>query len=878
MNNSEEHQKTQKGKIGLCGLVTKFKPHSNLVLSYQDIHLIKNSPYFDPKWYKKEYLLDTKENPHKHYLYSGFKMNYDPSPLFSTEAYYQANPDVYAAEMNPLLHYEKFGRIEGRLLELEQVSIIKKSPLFDADWYRQRYMGNLKVSPYSHYLSIGKESGFCPSKEFSSIRYYLRHPLVRQNKLDPLIHFEKYGRIEERKYRINYPPFDKVTEDEQAKIKHLQDNRIEDQFNKDCSHLILFLVPERDAITGGLMSICSIATVSNSLKNIHNSDVMIATMPHPKTFANYSNFESEHDIFRFDQIPSYFKKLTNLIIHLPEVHLRNFIEQLEPEQISWLQNITQLKINILNQNNTYMPRPQVVDLLRYLTNDLTMTCAHKKYCVPQLRTAYDMPVHWLSASNLIEYNYRSFEQKENLLAYSPDENEFSSAIISQIQESIPTLKTLKIDKLSYDQYRALISQAKWIISFGEGIDGYFVEGIRCGAVPFSVHNHVFFDKAYESLPNIYNSYNDMFENIVNDIQSWDNPNEFRSLNDRLRTIDRHEYDDGTYRQNIRLYYEGKYTYKFDEVVKKRQSLLSREPLVSIVMATYNGDRFLKKQLDSLSALTYPNIELIISDDASTDQTLEILQAFSVNYPYKLLENKNHNGLVENFTKAIQVAQGEFIALCDQDDVWMPDKIETLLEHVDEFDVISGSYLVIDEKDNYHPEIVMHEVYEASRHGTYQLADFLEENPILGCASLIQKQLIDKCLPIPKGVLYHDWWIMINAVLRGNGVGYTDKLVLNYRQHGKNTALKTFNDHNFYQKLFKFYELIKDEFVDVLNKHDHFELMCVRNRFALEELFRKIAPVEAVNFLKKNQHSFTDRFINILSKKLSEFTPVSDGNE
>jgi glycosyltransferase involved in cell wall biosynthesis len=843
-----------------------------------DLKVIRESKYFDSKWYKKKYLENTNENPERHYLHTGFKMNYDPSPLFSTGTYYHENPDVLASGMNPLLHYERYGRKEGRLGESAAMDILTNSPLFDAEWYHQQYMRNEKGSPYSHYLAIGSKRGFCPSKEFSSIRYYLRHPLVRQNKLDALIHYEKFGRIEERKYRLNYHPFDEVTEDEQARIRQLQDKRIKDQFNKSSSHLILFLVPERDAVTGGLMSICSIATVTNALKMIHNSDVIVATIPHRKTFANYSSFDTEHDIFRFSQVPKYFSKLTNLIIHVPEVHLKNFLEQLEPEQISWLQNIDQLRINILNQNNTYLPRPQTVDLLRYLTNDLTMTCAHKKYCVPQLRTAYDMPVHWLSASNLVNYHYRGYEQKENLLAYSSDKNEFSSAIINRIQESIPGLKTQKIEKLSYDQYRELISQAKWTISFGEGIDGYFIEAIRCGAIPFAAYNPTFFDEAYEGLPNIYDSYHDMLENIVRDIQSWDNPTDFSIFNDKLRAIDRREYDDEVYKKNVQLYYEGKFTYGFDEVLQKRQTLLDRKPLVSIVLATYNGERFLKCQLESLSALTYPNLELIVCDDASTDGTLDILRDFRVNYPYKLIENENHSGLVKNFTKAIRVAQGEFVALCDQDDVWLPDKIETLLEHVDDFDVISGSCMVIDEKDNYHVEAVMHDVYEDSHHDVYQLSDFLDENPILGCASLIRKQLIDRCLPIPEGVLYHDWWIMINAVLRGNGVGYTDKVVLNYRQHGENTAFMTFNDHNFYRKLLRFYDVLEDEFADILDKHDYFNLMCVKNRFALEEIFRQYTPVQAANFLKKNQQSFTDRFINILSKKVSEFPPSGTGKK
>lgn len=843
-----------------------------------DLKLIRESKYFNSKWYKEKYLEDTNESPWRHYVESGYKLNYDPSPLFSTEAYYQANADVLTSGMNPLLHYEKYGKKEGRVIESAEVSLLRASPLFDAEWYRRHYMGNENGSPFIHYISVGKEKGFCPSSEFSSIRYYFRHPLVRQNKLDALTHYEKFGRAEERKYKLNYHPFDEVTKDEQSKIRQLQDNRIKNQFDKDSSRLILFLVPERDAVTGGLMSICSIATVTKSLKAIHNSDVMVATIPHLQTFANYSNFDTEHDIFRFSQVPEYFPKITNLILHLPEIHLKNFIEQLEPEQISWLQNIEHLTINILNQNNTYMPRPQVVDLLRYLTNDLTMTCAHKKYCVPQLRTAYDMPVHWLSASNLVKYHYRDYEQKENLLIYSSDKNEFSSEIINRIQENIPGLKTQKIEKLSYDQYRDLISRAKWTISFGEGIDGYFMEAIRCGAIPFAAYNPTFFDEAYEGLPNIYDSYHDMLENIVKDIQSWDNLKDYQAFNDQLRAIDRREYDDEVYKNNIQLYYEGKYTFGFDEVAKQRQALLDRKPLVSIVMATYNGERFLERQLQSLSALTYPNLELIICDDASTERTLEILRAFRVNYPYKLIDNEIHHGLNENFTKAIQSAQGEFVALCDQDDIWLPNKIEILLEHVDEFGVISGSCMVIDEKDNYHTEAVMHDVYEDSHHDVYQLSDFLDENPILGCASLIRKQLVDRCLPIPEGVLYHDWWIMINAVLRGNGVGYTDKVVINYRQHGKNTAFMTFNDHNFYKKLLRFYDVLEDKFADTLDKHDHFDIMCVRNRFALEEVFRQYAPVLAANFLKKNQQAFTDRFINILSKKLAEFPPSGAGRK
>src|SRR5688500_10348209 len=94
------------------------------------------------------------------------------------------------------------------------------------------------------------------------------------------------------------------------------------------------------------------------------------------------------------------------------------------------------------------------------------------------------------------------------------------------------------------------------------------------------------------------------------------------------------------------------------------------PLVSIALCVYNGEKFLREQLDSLVNQSYPNIEIIASDDRSTDASLLILQEYADRYPYfKFGQNEQNLGYVKNFEKVISLCSGDLIALSDQDDIW-----------------------------------------------------------------------------------------------------------------------------------------------------------------------------------------------------------------
>ncbi|NLD21375.1 MAG: glycosyltransferase [Bacteroidales bacterium] len=111
--------------------------------------------------------------------------------------------------------------------------------------------------------------------------------------------------------------------------------------------------------------------------------------------------------------------------------------------------------------------------------------------------------------------------------------------------------------------------------------------------------------------------------------------------------------------------------------------IDKIPSVSVVIATYNGEKYLKEQLDSIITQTYPIYEIIISDDQSTDGTMQVVEEYSNKYPYvKGFVKPIKNGLNENFMYGFSKATGDYIAYCDQDDIWLPTKIEVQMAAIE----------------------------------------------------------------------------------------------------------------------------------------------------------------------------------------------------
>ena len=103
--------------------------------------------------------------------------------------------------------------------------------------------------------------------------------------------------------------------------------------------------------------------------------------------------------------------------------------------------------------------------------------------------------------------------------------------------------------------------------------------------------------------------------------------------------------------------------------------------ISVALTTHNGDRFLREQLDSLYSQTMVPDEVVVCDDCSTDHTMEILDEYAVKYGLRYYRNEPALGVNANFFRAISLCDGDYVCICDQDDVWMPHKIKTLVEAV-----------------------------------------------------------------------------------------------------------------------------------------------------------------------------------------------------
>jgi len=203
-----------------------------------------------------------------------------------------------------------------------------------------------------------------------------------------------------------------------------------------------------------------------------------------------------------------------------------------------------------------------------------------------------------------------------------------------------------------------------------------------------------------------------------------------------------------------------------------------KPLVSIAVATYNGEQYLIEQLDTLVNQTYTNIEIIISDDGSTDGTTKILKDYEKKYSFiSIKENAAPHGIKRNFENALKYCRGEYIAFSDQDDIWMLDKIEKLVNNIGNHALIYHDSLFVDTNANSLGRTFSSDLRCYS--GTNSEA-FLLCNCVSGHALLFNRKLLPIVLPFPNA-RHHDWWLAFRATENG-GVQFFDEVLVHYRQH------------------------------------------------------------------------------------------------
>jgi glycosyltransferase involved in cell wall biosynthesis len=224
-------------------------------------------------------------------------------------------------------------------------------------------------------------------------------------------------------------------------------------------------------------------------------------------------------------------------------------------------------------------------------------------------------------------------------------------------------------------------------------------------------------------------------------------------------------------------------------------MTSVQSRISIALCTHNGGRYLTSQLDSLISQSVLATELVASDDGSTDETLDILQEYAKRSPFKVKVHRNtgKHGAVSNFSYAITLCEGDYIALCDQDDVWASHKLHTLLASMQAIEARLGqsipilvhSDLAVVDRDlrPIHPSFWAYSGIDPDRQS---LAQLLAKNTVTGCTFMANRALVERALPIPDGAAMHDHWLALVAAAFGHIEAVPETLVA-YRQHGCNTV-------------------------------------------------------------------------------------------
>ena len=243
-------------------------------------------------------------------------------------------------------------------------------------------------------------------------------------------------------------------------------------------------------------------------------------------------------------------------------------------------------------------------------------------------------------------------------------------------------------------------------------------------------------------------------------------------------------------------------------------------MISVCMASYNGERFIKKQIGSILSQLSPADELIISDDGSTDETVNIINTLKKNDNRIILlthtKNENLKNIknsksfyfaTSNFENALKKAKGDYIFLSDQDDIWQVNKVKRCLYELQNYDLVMSNYSIIDENN----EIIISKKLIKCPVSYKSLILNIIRSKFLGCTMAFTRKALIKALPFPKRLIAHDLWI---GCCNYKNMTFIDEPLHLYRRHGNNVSTSSEKSSNSlfyrikYRVIFLFVFLLK----------------------------------------------------------------------
>lgn len=204
-------------------------------------------------------------------------------------------------------------------------------------------------------------------------------------------------------------------------------------------------------------------------------------------------------------------------------------------------------------------------------------------------------------------------------------------------------------------------------------------------------------------------------------------------------------------------------------------------MISVCIATYNGGKYLKNQLESIIVQLGEDDEIIISDDSSTDNTLDVINSFR-DKRIKVFPNQKYHSPIWNFENALKYAKGDYIFLSDQDDIWRADKVKIMLSYLSQYSLVLSNCSIIDTEGS----VIQKKYWKSDKVQKGSVLKNIIHNSFSGCRMAFRKEVLNFALPFPAKIAMHDIWIGLCASAFFSAIIIPDTLVL-YRRHGNNVS-------------------------------------------------------------------------------------------
>ena len=199
-------------------------------------------------------------------------------------------------------------------------------------------------------------------------------------------------------------------------------------------------------------------------------------------------------------------------------------------------------------------------------------------------------------------------------------------------------------------------------------------------------------------------------------------------------------------------------------------------MISVCIATYNGERYIRQQIESIVCQLNVDDEIIVSDDGSTDGTLDIVKGIG-DKRIKIIEGPGRKSPILNFECALKASKGDFIFLSDQDDVWKPDKVEICMKWLKTYNCVVSDAEVTDNRlKPLYPSL-----YDIMQVRQGRIYNTIWKNGYTGCCMAFRRNVLEASLPFPKDIPMHDIWIGNVAAYKYNVIFIPDRLI-HFRRH------------------------------------------------------------------------------------------------